>query len=66
MEMQECILGEVVPVTSSLYRVVHDPPKEGKYLQTFYAGDDFPACPECGRNVRYLIPATVLRRKTSN
>jgi hypothetical protein len=54
--------GDVVPVTSSLYHVVHNPPKEREYLQTFYGGDQFPPCPGCGTNVRYLIRITAPRR----
>lgn len=38
METHEYSPGQVVPVTSSLYRVVHDPPGEGEQLHTFYAG----------------------------
>jgi len=64
MEMHEYSPGEVVPVTSPIYHVVHDPPKEGEYLQTFYEGDNFPPCPTCGIKVRYLIRVELLRRKT--
>jgi len=60
--MHEYRPGEVVPVTSSLYHVVHDPAKEVEHLQTFYEGDQFPPCRECGMNVRYLIRITLLRR----
>jgi hypothetical protein len=62
MEMHEYGPGDVVPVTSSLYHVVHEPPKEGEYLQTFQGGDQFPPCPQCGMKVRYLIRITSLRR----
>jgi hypothetical protein len=62
MEMYEYGPGDVVPVTSSLYHVVHDPNKEGEYLQTFNQGDKFPPCPECGINVRYLLRTTLLRQ----
>ena len=58
--------GDVVPVTSPLYLVVHDPPEAGEDVQTFYAGDRFPFCSECGRSVRYVIPKRVLRKKISN
>jgi len=63
MEMHEYKPGEVAPITSSLYHVVHDPPKEGEHLQTFYAGDNFPPCPTCGIKVRYLIRAGRVIRK---
>ena len=56
--------GDVVPVTSALYRVVHDPPEAGTHLKTFYSGDIFPFCSECGRRVRYLLPERLLRRKS--
>ena len=62
MEMHEYSPGEAVPVTSPLYRVLHDPLEGVEYLQTFYAGDQFPLCPDCGTNVRYLIPIKVLMR----
>jgi hypothetical protein len=68
--------GDVVPVTSSLYRVVHDPPGIGTQLQTFYAGQSFPLCAECGKKVRYALRCRViidekhfdvsLRQKISN
>jgi hypothetical protein len=58
--------GDAVPVTSSLYRVVHDPPEAGEHLKTFYAGDRFPFCSECGGRVRYVLPSGVLRKKISN
>jgi hypothetical protein len=64
MGMHEYKPGEVIPVTSSLYRVVHNPPKEGEYLQTFYEGDQFPPCPECGNEVCYLIRVGLLRKKS--
>jgi hypothetical protein len=62
----EYMPGDVVPVTSALYRVVHDPPGTGKQLKTFNAGDRFPVCSECGRKVRYVLPSRVLRKKISN
>ena len=62
MEMLEYRSGDMVPMTSSLYHVVHNPPKEGEYLQTFHEGDQFPPCSGCGTNVRYLIRVTALRR----
>ena len=60
----EWMPGDVVPVTSVLYRVVHDPPEAGTHLKTFYAGDIFPFCSECGRRVRYLLPERLLGRKS--
>jgi hypothetical protein len=59
----EYMPGDVVPVTSALYRVVHDPPDTGEHMKTFYAGDRFPFCSECGRKVRYVLPSRVLRKK---
>jgi hypothetical protein len=59
----EYMPGDVVPVTSALYRVVHDPPEAGQHLETFIAGDRFPFCSECGRKVRYALPSRVLRKK---
>ena len=64
MEMQEYSPGEVVPVTSSVYRVLHDPPEQAEYLQTFHAGDTFPPCPECATRVRYLIPNRLLGKQS--
>jgi hypothetical protein len=63
MEMHEYSPGEVVPLTSALYRVVHEPPDIDENLRTFYAGEDFPICPKCGMKVRYLLPVRVLRSK---
>jgi hypothetical protein len=62
----EYMPGDIVPVTSSLYRVVHDPPGEGEQLKTFHAGQRFPPCSECGKKVRYVLPSRVLRKKISN
>jgi len=62
--MHEYSAGEVVPVFSSLYREVHDPPEAGEHMRTFYCGESFPPCPECGPKVRYLIPVRVLRKKS--
>jgi hypothetical protein len=53
-------VGDIIPVTSSLYRVVHEPGEEGQQFQTFCAGENFPACPRCGKNVRYLLPRRIL------
>jgi hypothetical protein len=61
MEMREYVPGDVVPVSSPLYSVVHDPPTSGEQLKTFYTGDRFPRCSGCGKNVRYLLPITFLR-----
>ena len=61
----EYMPGDVVPVTSSLYRVVHDPPEAGQHVQTFHAGELFPFCSECGRKVRYLLRSSVLKKKIS-
>ena len=55
--------GEMVPVTSALYHVVHDPAEAGEHLQTFYAGDKFPPCPRCEIKVRYLIRVTALKAR---
>jgi hypothetical protein len=62
MEMHEYRPGDVVPVTSSLYHVVHDPVEEGEHLQSFYAGEKFPPCPRCEIRVRYLLRTTHLRK----
>jgi len=62
----EYMPGDVVPVTSALYPVVHDPPEAGQHLETFYAGKRFPFCSECGRKVGYVLPSNVLRRKISS
>ena len=62
----EYMPGDTAPVTSALYRVVHEPPSAGQQLKTFYAGDLFPFCSECGRKVRYVLPSRVLRKKISN
>ena len=59
----EYIPGDVAPVTSAFYRVVHDPPEAGTDMTMFYAGERFPFCSECGRNVRYLLPKRALRKK---
>ena len=60
----EYMPGDEIPVTSVLYRVTHDPPEAGTHLKTFYAGDTFPFCSECGRRVRYLLPQKLLRTKS--
>jgi hypothetical protein len=62
METHEYKPGDVVPVTSPLYRVVHDPPSEGEQLKTFYARDRFPRCLECDKKVRYVLPIRILKR----
>jgi hypothetical protein len=51
--------GDIAPRTSSLYRVVHYPPDPAmrEHLETFYSGDHFPGCPECGKKVRYVLLA---------
>jgi hypothetical protein len=56
--------GDIVPQSSSLYRVVHDPPGKGEQLKTFYCGEHFPPCPECGKKVRYMLPSRLLRNKS--
>jgi hypothetical protein len=56
--------GDLVPQTSSLYRVVHDPPEEKEHLETFYCGERFPPCSECGKKVRYMLPSRLLRNKS--
>jgi len=61
MEMLDYNPGDAVPVTSSLYRVVHDPPGSEQPTQTFHVGQHFPPCPDCGYKVRYLLPIKVLR-----
>jgi hypothetical protein len=68
METQEYRPGETVPVTSSLYRVMHDhdSPDAGALYDSFFEGDRFPSCPECGKKVRYLISVRVLRKKSSS
>jgi len=55
--------GDTVPVTSSLYCVVHDPPKPEQELRTFNAGERFPSCPGCGERVRYALPNRILRKE---
>jgi len=65
IETDEYSPGEAVPLTSPLYRVVHDCPKGGTYTQTFFTGDTFPPCPDCGTKVRYLIPIPVLKKEIS-
>jgi hypothetical protein len=55
MGMHEYKPGDMVPVSSPLYRVVHDPPKEGVQLRMFYCDKRFPPCPECGEKVRYVF-----------
>ena len=62
----EYMPGDVVPITSALYRVVHDPLEAGEHLDTFHAGDLFPFCSERGRKVRYVLPSRLLRKKISN
>jgi hypothetical protein len=62
METLEYGPGDVVPVSSPLYQVMHDPPEAGQQMQTFKAGDYFPACSDCGRKVRYALPTRVLRK----
>lgn len=61
MEMLDYNPGDAVPVSSSLYRVVHDPPGSEEHLQAFHAGEYFPPCPDCGDKVRYLLPIRVLK-----
>jgi hypothetical protein len=58
--MHEYSPGDMIPVSSPLYRVVHNPPARGEQLQTFFAGDRFPRCSGCGKNVRYLLSSTIL------
>lgn len=60
--MNEYKPGDIVPQTSSLYRVVHDPPGQGEQLKTFYRNERFPPCLECGKKVRYVLIAK-LREK---
>jgi len=62
METVEYQPGDVVPVSSSLCCVVHEPPHNGHELKAFYAGEDFPLCEECGKKVRYFIPSRILRK----
>jgi hypothetical protein len=65
MEMNEYKPADIVPETSSLYRVVALPTARERvreHLETFYSGDHFPPCPECGVNVRYVLLAR-LREK---
>jgi hypothetical protein len=59
----EYMPGDVVRLTSALYRVVHDPPGAETQLKTFYARDRFPLCSECGNKVRYVLPIRVLRKR---
>jgi hypothetical protein len=54
--------GDKVPQFSVVYRVVHDPPKKGEYLETFYPDERFPLCPDCGEKVRY-VPLRKPRQK---
>jgi len=61
MAMNEYKPGDMVPQSSPLYRVVHDPPKGIEELETFYRDEQFPACPGCGERVRDVL--TRLRRK---
>jgi hypothetical protein len=63
MEMHEYRPGELIPVTSSLYRVIYDSPREGEYMQIFYAGETFPPSPKSGTEVRYRLPVGVLKRE---
>jgi hypothetical protein len=60
-DMREYGPGDVVPVTSAFYCVVHDPPISGQQMKTFYAKDYFPRCSECGKKVRYKLPIRLLR-----
>ena len=55
--MSEYKPGDIVPRTSSLYRVVHDAPEEEEHLETFYCGEHFPPCPERRVKVRYVFLA---------
>jgi hypothetical protein len=55
--------GDRVPVSSSLYRMVHDPPREGERLLRFYADDHFPPCPDCGMKVRYVLASRLVIRE---
>ena len=55
MQMNEYKPGDIVPETSSFYRVVHDPPGQGEQLETFLHGEHFPRCLECGTKVRYVL-----------
>ena len=61
MEMREYTPGDTVPLTSPLYHVVHMPAQNRDHMETFYAGEKFPPCPECGMRVRYTIPDRILR-----
>lgn len=63
MEMLDYNPGDAVPVTSSLYRLVHEPASsEQQHAQTFHVGEYFPPCPDCGSKVRYLLPIRVFRK----
>ena len=62
MEMHAYGPGEMAPVSSVVYRVVHDPPESGERLKAFFAGEQFPPCRDCGMRVRYLLPIKVLRK----
>ncbi len=62
MEMDEYAPGDIVPVTSSLYQVMHEPPASGAQFKTFYAGNDFPPCEDCGKSVRYRLPIRIIRK----
>jgi hypothetical protein len=55
MDMCEYKPGDLVPVTSPLYRVIHHPRKKTEQMETFFKGDHFPPCPECGEKVRYML-----------
>lgn len=64
METNEYKPGDTVPVSSPLYRVVHYPARDrGEHLETFYCGEHFPSCPECGTKVRYMLPGRLLKKK---
>ena len=61
--MNEYKPGDIVPRTSPLYRVVHDPPGKGEQLKTFLHGERFPPCSECGKKVRYVLIAKFRENK---
>ena len=65
MEVQYVAWGHNTCNLTVLSRGARPARRVEQQLKTFYAGDLFPFCSECGRKVRYVLPGRVLRKKIS-
>src|SRR5947208_6175637 len=63
METNEYKPGDIVPLTSPLYRVVHDPPGKGEQWKRFTAVNGFHAVQTVGLGCVMCFPADFSERK---